>query len=64
MIFIKFRERNHSVVSVYEIAQGALQLTGTSVGILNQAAEGKWFNTFVEEARNVSFFLSYFFQLI
>uniref|UniRef100_A0A1I8EU47 Uncharacterized protein n=1 Tax=Wuchereria bancrofti TaxID=6293 RepID=A0A1I8EU47_WUCBA len=40
--------------SVYQIAQGALQLTGTGVGILNQAAEGKWFNKVVEEARNVS----------
>nr|CRZ23524.1 Bm9270 [Brugia malayi] len=40
--------------SVYQIAQGALQLTGTDVGILNQAAEGKWFNKVVEEARNAN----------
>ncbi|VDM20705.1 unnamed protein product [Wuchereria bancrofti] len=38
--------------TLYQIAQGALQLTGTGVGILNQAAEGKWFNKVVEEARN------------
>lgn len=40
---------------MYQIAQGALQLTGTGVNILNQAAEGKWFNRVAEEARNVSF---------
>ncbi|EFO17505.1 hypothetical protein LOAG_10992 [Loa loa] len=46
-----------NIGTLYQIAQGALQLTGTGVGILNQAAEGKWFNTVVEEARNVSFLL-------
>ncbi|VIO99973.1 Prion-like-, putative [Brugia malayi] len=40
--------------TLYQIAQGALQLTGTDVGILNQAAEGKWFNKVVEEARNAN----------
>ncbi|VIO89622.1 Uncharacterized protein BM_BM4257 [Brugia malayi] len=40
--------------TLYQIAQGALQLTGTGVGILNQAAEGKWFNKVVEEARNAN----------
>ncbi|VDN84935.1 unnamed protein product, partial [Brugia pahangi] len=50
-----------SFFSVYQIAQGALQLTGTGVGILNQAAEGKWFNKVVEEARNVNSFLIFSF---
>ncbi|VDK87528.1 unnamed protein product [Litomosoides sigmodontis] len=41
-----------SIGTLYQIAQGALQLTGTGIGILNQASEGKWFNTVIEEARN------------
>ncbi|KAL3990918.1 hypothetical protein ACH3XW_33775 [Acanthocheilonema viteae] len=41
-----------NIGTLYKIAQGALQLTGTGVGILNQAAEGKWFNTILEEAKN------------
>uniref|UniRef100_A0A0N5AIX1 PAM2 domain-containing protein n=1 Tax=Syphacia muris TaxID=451379 RepID=A0A0N5AIX1_9BILA len=30
--------------TLYQLAQTALQLTGTGVGILNQASEGKWFS--------------------
>uniref|UniRef100_A0A915PDN4 Uncharacterized protein n=1 Tax=Setaria digitata TaxID=48799 RepID=A0A915PDN4_9BILA len=43
-----------NIATLYQIAQGALQLTGTGVGILNQASEGKWFNTMLEETRNAN----------
>ncbi|KAK0404685.1 hypothetical protein QR680_017572 [Steinernema hermaphroditum] len=36
--------------SLYQLAQAALQLTGTGVGILNQASEGAWFPAVVEQA--------------
>ncbi|CAG9535717.1 unnamed protein product [Cercopithifilaria johnstoni] len=39
--------------TLYQIAQGALRLTGTGVGILNQASEGRWFNKAIEEAKNL-----------
>ncbi|VDM98989.1 unnamed protein product [Thelazia callipaeda] len=42
----------NSLLTLYQIAQGALHLTGTSVGILNQASEGRWFNSMLEEAVN------------
>uniref|UniRef100_A0A0R3S316 P-type conjugative transfer protein TrbL n=1 Tax=Elaeophora elaphi TaxID=1147741 RepID=A0A0R3S316_9BILA len=45
-----------NIGTLYQIAQGALQLTGTGVGILNQASEGKWFNSVLEQARSASFF--------
>ncbi|VDM54694.1 unnamed protein product [Angiostrongylus costaricensis] len=35
---------------VYQLAQGALQLTGTGVGVLNQASEGNWFPAVLEHA--------------
>lgn len=37
-------------LSVYQLAQGALQLTGTGVGVLNQASEGNWFPAALEQA--------------
>uniref|UniRef100_A0A0M3HLE4 Uncharacterized protein n=1 Tax=Ascaris lumbricoides TaxID=6252 RepID=A0A0M3HLE4_ASCLU len=41
------------MLSVYQLAQNALQLTGTGVGILNQASEGKWFSMVAENVINV-----------
>ncbi|KAE9415569.1 hypothetical protein Angca_000586, partial [Angiostrongylus cantonensis] len=35
---------------LYQLAQGALQLTGTGVGVLNQASEGNWFPAVLEHA--------------
>uniref|UniRef100_A0A1I7XVF6 DM5 domain-containing protein n=1 Tax=Heterorhabditis bacteriophora TaxID=37862 RepID=A0A1I7XVF6_HETBA len=35
---------------LYQLAQGALQLTGTGVGVLNQASEGNWFPAALEQA--------------
>ncbi|PIO64390.1 hypothetical protein TELCIR_13983, partial [Teladorsagia circumcincta] len=37
-------------VGMYQLAQGALQLTGTGVGVLNQASEGNWFPAALETA--------------
>ncbi|EGT43926.1 hypothetical protein CAEBREN_03906 [Caenorhabditis brenneri] len=34
---------------LYQLAQGALQLTGTGVGVLNQASEGNWFPAVLEQ---------------
>ncbi|VDK68680.1 unnamed protein product [Onchocerca ochengi] len=40
--------------TLYQLAQGALQLTGTGVNIINQASEGKWFNAAIKEARQTN----------
>lgn len=37
------------ILIVYQLAQGALQLTGTGVGVLNQASEGNWFPAVLEQ---------------
>ncbi|TKR72610.1 hypothetical protein L596_020029 [Steinernema carpocapsae] len=39
-----------SAGTLYQLAQTALQLTGTGVGIINQASEGAWFPAVVEQA--------------
>uniref|UniRef100_A0A0N4Z5L8 DUF148 domain-containing protein n=1 Tax=Parastrongyloides trichosuri TaxID=131310 RepID=A0A0N4Z5L8_PARTI len=36
--------------ALYQLAQTAMQLTGTGVGIANQAAESQWFPVVVEQA--------------
>ncbi|WKY16407.1 hypothetical protein Q1695_001228 [Nippostrongylus brasiliensis] len=41
-----------SIGQLYQLAQGALQLTGTGVGVLNQASEGNWFPAALEQASN------------
>ncbi|KAL3072429.1 hypothetical protein niasHS_017403 [Heterodera schachtii] len=39
---------------LYQLAQAALQLTGTGVGIANQASESAWFPVVVENAAKMS----------
>ncbi|CAI5454643.1 unnamed protein product [Caenorhabditis angaria] len=39
---------------LYQLAQGALQLTGTGVGVLNQASEGNWFPAVLEQTAKSS----------
>ncbi|KHN86920.1 hypothetical protein Tcan_15101 [Toxocara canis] len=41
-----------NIGTLYQIAQSALQLTGTGVGIMNQASESKWFTMAAENALN------------
>ncbi|VDK49385.1 unnamed protein product [Anisakis simplex] len=41
-----------AIGTLYQLAQNALQLTGTGVGILNQASEGKWFSLAAENLLN------------
>lgn len=42
------------MVLVYQLAQAALQLTGTGVGIANQASESSWFPVAVESAARMN----------
>uniref|UniRef100_A0A915D7W3 Uncharacterized protein n=1 Tax=Ditylenchus dipsaci TaxID=166011 RepID=A0A915D7W3_9BILA len=42
------------VGQLYQLAQAALQLTGTGVGIANQASESAWFPVAVENAAKMN----------
>lgn len=53
--FILFFNLTHKLFYlVYQFAQAALQLTGTGVGIANQASEGAWFPVVVENAAKIN----------
>lgn len=45
---------NNLILTVYQLAQAALQLTGTGVGIANQASESAWFPVAVENAAKMN----------
>ncbi|VDN52113.1 unnamed protein product [Dracunculus medinensis] len=44
-----------NIGNLYQLAQTALQLTGTGVGILNQASEGRWFEALLERTASNPF---------